>query len=436
MVTRPRMKASQYRILLASWLLLVILQMLPAVATASNSAILEMPSGAELEIARFGNHKQNIVVWLPSERGIQPSMHTHAGKLARLGLETWLIDLHQSYFLTPGNHSLSNVPLIDMVFLFEYLTETLKRDIVILSGQRGAQLSLIAARQWQIRNTGSNRIKGLVLMHPNLYRKTPEMGSQADYLPITELINLPIYLINAEYSTKSLRRKELVAMLQAGGSQVYEHWLEGVQGGFHVKQESELQNSDREARQNFPKLLMSSVSLLHKSQVPTRAVDSPLDFIEFSNATSMQQTLSNLSSSQSAPGLSLTSLSGDRFTLRDYRGRVVLINFWASWCTPCVREMPSLEQLRARLPAERFELISVNIGEDPQRIKRFMSTYNIDVPVLLDETGASAIDWKVYVYPSSFVIDGNGKIRYSYAGGLEWDSQEMVDQLTQLIAEK
>lgn len=435
MVTQYRLKTDRFRILVLAWVLCALQLTLSVKADAPVSEIIQIPSGTELEITKYGHNDRTIVVWLPSEKGIHPALQTYAEELSDAGMEIWMVDLHQSYFLPPGSHSLSEVPVADMVFMLEYLTHRLQREVVILSGQRGAQLSMIAARQWQIRNKGSKQIRGMVLLHPNLYRKTPETGTPVEYLPIARLSNLPIYLINAEYSTKSLRRQELVAQLESGGSPVYDHWLKGVEGGFQVKPHAELQAASGKARRHFSKLILNSILLLRNMSTPSHAVESDVAFVEFSDSAPAQSDLSSKASMRVAPGLSLTRLSGNHFNLNDYRDRVVLVNFWASWCSPCVEEMPSLEQLKTKLADKRFELISVNIGEDRERIKQFMSTYDIDLPVLLDESGVSARDWNVYVYPSSFIIDGKGRIRYAYAGGLQWDSPEIVDRLTRLMVE-
>ncbi|MEM7562662.1 MAG: TlpA disulfide reductase family protein [Pseudomonadota bacterium] len=435
MVRQYQLNSRRFRIFLLGSMLCAFQLSLSALADTPVVDVIEMPSGSDLEVTKYGHNKESIVVWLPSEKGIHPALQTYAEELGDIGVEIWMLDLHQSYFLPPGSHSLSGVPLDDMVFTLEYLTRTLQREVIILSGQRGAQLSMIAARQWQIRNEGSTQIKGLVLLHPNLYRKTPETGAPAEYLPIARLSNLPIYLINAEYSTKSLRRQELITQLENGGSPVYDHWLKGVEGGFQVKAEAELQATGVKARQNFSQLILNSVSLLSKMPTPSRAVESELAYVEFSKPAPVQSNLLSKASVLKAPDLYLTRLGGGRFNLDDFRSQVVLINFWASWCSPCVEEMPSLERLKSKFSEENFELISVNIGEDRARVKQFLSTYAIDLPVLLDETGRSAKDWNVYVYPSSFIVDGKGRIRYAYAGGLQWDSLEIVDRLTQLILE-
>ena len=126
-----------------------------------------------------------------------------------------------------------------------------------------------------------------------------------------------------------------------------------------------------------------------------------------------------------APALSLQNLDGRPVRLEDYRGKVVLLNFWATWCEPCREEMPSMNKLRAAFAGRPFEVLAVNLGEGEPRIKRFLEQVPLDFPVLLDRDSAAAKAWRVRVLPASFLIGPDGRIRYSVLGEYNW-SQESV----------
>lgn len=132
------------------------------------------------------------------------------------------------------------------------------------------------------------------------------------------------------------------------------------------------------------------------------------------------------------PGLELPDADRQIHNLADYRGKVVLVNFWASWCTPCIREIPSMQRLDADLSSRPFKLLAVNVGERPNRLRGFIKRMQIDFTVLYDEPGKAFREWGASVYPTSFLIDTEGRIRYEAIGPLEWDelgARELVESL-------
>jgi thiol-disulfide isomerase/thioredoxin len=119
------------------------------------------------------------------------------------------------------------------------------------------------------------------------------------------------------------------------------------------------------------------------------------------------------------PALVLRTPSGETVDLAALRGKVVLVNFWATWCAPCVEEMPALARLRARLAPRGFEVLAVNQGEMPASVTAFVERTGLDLPVLLDREKAVARDWKVRALPTTFVVDGKGRIRLYAEGELD-----------------
>jgi thiol-disulfide isomerase/thioredoxin len=122
------------------------------------------------------------------------------------------------------------------------------------------------------------------------------------------------------------------------------------------------------------------------------------------------------------PPLALKDLGGKSHTLDDYRGQVVLLNFWATWCPPCLIEMPAMQRLEAAFPDTAFTVLAVNVKESREKAWRFQKMLGVNFSVLLDTTGKAAEDWDVAVYPTSYLIDTTGRIRYMAYGMLDWDS--------------
>ena len=132
----------------------------------------------------------------------------------------------------------------------------------------------------------------------------------------------------------------------------------------------------------------------------------------------------------------LPDLKGQQHKLEDYRGQVVLVNFWASWCPPCIQEMPGLERLRQKLNGQPFEILAINVGEQKYRVWKFLKLINFGLPVLLDTRKKTFDAWGASVLPTSFLLDKKGNIRYRVVGDVEWDSEEVITLIETLIHEE
>jgi thiol-disulfide isomerase/thioredoxin len=133
------------------------------------------------------------------------------------------------------------------------------------------------------------------------------------------------------------------------------------------------------------------------------------------------------------PPLALRDLAGTTRTLADYRGRVVLVNFWATWCEPCLEEMPSLQRLKTRLAGQPFTLLAVNYGESPAKVQAFLERVPVDFPVLLDRDQQAARAWRVRILPVSYLVGPDGRVQASAIGELDWASAEAVQAVRDLL---
>lgn len=133
------------------------------------------------------------------------------------------------------------------------------------------------------------------------------------------------------------------------------------------------------------------------------------------------------------PALKLADLQGLSHDLKDYRGKVVLVQFWATYCTPCRKEMPSMNRLQEKLRDVPFSILAVDMGESREEVVKFVEVVKPEFTILMDPDGHSIADWHVFAAPSSFLIDPEGHIRYTLYGGVEWDSAEIVSQIRSLI---
>ena len=133
------------------------------------------------------------------------------------------------------------------------------------------------------------------------------------------------------------------------------------------------------------------------------------------------------------PPLALGDTAGKTRDLAAYRGKVVLLNFWATWCEPCRDEMPSIQALRAKFAGRPFEVLAINMMESEEKIAAFQQSELIDLPVLMDRDGAVAKRWKVRMLPISFLIDREGAIRYQLVGEANWTAKEITSVVERLM---
>jgi peroxiredoxin len=137
------------------------------------------------------------------------------------------------------------------------------------------------------------------------------------------------------------------------------------------------------------------------------------------------------------PDFTLQDQQNNTHTLSDYRGKVVMVNFWATYCTPCIREMPSMQRLKEKMAGKPFAILAVDMAEEKEDVQAFLKRHNIkvDFPLLFDPQGNVIEQWIISAVPTTFIVDKQGNFRYALFGGLEWDSDEVVKILDGLTEE-
>ena len=139
--------------------------------------------------------------------------------------------------------------------------------------------------------------------------------------------------------------------------------------------------------------------------------------------------------SKRAPALALTDLDGREWTTRALRGKVVVLNFWATWCEPCRAEMPALNALGKKHSADRLVVLAANFQENEPKIRRYLDTIKISLPVLLDRDGAAAKAWTSKIFPTTILIGVDGKPRHIVTGEYDWDSDAAARLINPLLAQ-
>jgi len=130
----------------------------------------------------------------------------------------------------------------------------------------------------------------------------------------------------------------------------------------------------------------------------------------------LSSTASAVKVRQIAPDFTLASNKGSNIRLKDLRGKVVMINFWATWCAPCRKELPLLNNLYNKYKGKGFVLLGVNIDEHSKQAQKMISELKINFPVLFDHTQTTSEAYDLQAMPSTFIVDKNGVVRFSHYG--------------------
>jgi thiol-disulfide isomerase/thioredoxin len=148
------------------------------------------------------------------------------------------------------------------------------------------------------------------------------------------------------------------------------------------------------------------------------------------------QTLAPVTDRKVAPDLALEIVDGGKLKLSDLRGKVVVVNFWATWCPPCRREMPSLERLKGLMKGEPFEILAINAGEGEDAISEFRGTIEpaLTFRLALDPKADAMKAFSIAGLPTTYVIDRQGQVAYRALGGRLFDDPAIVEAIKALTA--
>jgi peroxiredoxin len=149
-------------------------------------------------------------------------------------------------------------------------------------------------------------------------------------------------------------------------------------------------------------------------------------------AASNIHTLTKVPGNPDAPEFNLEDQDGNFLKMSDYKGKVVIVNFWATWCPPCRKEMPSMQRAWEVLQKEDIVMLAINVGEDSDQIFSFTAEYPVEFPLIMDKDSSVVRQWKVRGLPTTYIVNPAGQIVYQAIGDREWDSEEIMNQIRKL----
>ena len=412
------------------WLGLIFI-FLSSVIVAGEELEIGLSSGRTISIDTYVSGGDTLFLYLPSERGFGKGHIPTVQQLALDGYDVWVADLHSSYMIPTYRSSIDRFNINDLIELVDFAKNKSFKKIFFLTSGRGAQLALEVAYQWQLNNPKSDLLRGHILHSPHLIDGKPDLGRIAKYIDVAKYSNLPIYMLLPQFGTKYFHGEEIAKQLERGGSSVFIHRFKEVHGGFHRRDVKDLTKIDVKAKDSLSEVYIQAVRLMN-----TVSISEPLTAnknIQNSSKVIFSEPVLRPYQGKQNIQLTLNTFDDKLMDISKYKGRVILLNFWASWCRPCVKEIPSLVRLQQQFDQDDFNIITINVGESKEQIVEFMKKVKLELPIMLDADGQAVKDWGVYAYPSSLVLDRKGVIRYAYLGALEWDSQSIINTIKGLL---
>jgi len=407
-------------------------------ALAAQTVSITLNSEVETSLVIKPAIGNNLLLVLPSEHGLQEADTALLNFLSKKGVEVWLSKLLESYFLPNSASNLEKIPAKDLQQLIKKVHQHSHKNIILLSSGRGAIPVLRALASWP-EKFSPDYLHGLILVHPKLFVKTPEPGLKAELMPSVSKTNQLIYLIQPNLSPFWWNKDISLQGLQESGSDVFLQVLKGVRNRFYFRTDATL--LEQQFEKKYPSLVYTAIKQL--THYPKKQRRIAMGYTANKRVTSIKtpRNLSIYKGNALPPPLKLKTLKGKSHNLSNDKGKVILVNFWASWCPPCVHEMPSMQRLenhfnKKQIAKTPFKILAVNMAEDKQTINTFLKTkVAVEFDILLDNNGVALKQWKVFAFPTSFIIGKKGKIRYAIYGGLDWFKPNIINKIQELIDE-
>jgi thiol-disulfide isomerase/thioredoxin len=383
--------------------------------------------GHELTLYQYPAKGGELVIWVNGHSWDEREIKT-AFDLARSGIEVWQIDFAEALMQTSGSSLLRNLDAEYVADIVDAAHRQTGKKVIVMAQSFAAIPALGGATLWQQRKTHHGKLSGAVLFSPDLSTALPALGKDPEYLPIARATNIPVMIYQGSLHGPVHQFNRLFAQLTGNNPNVFFKLLPGVTSVFFHDQ-----NSDEVI--DLLKVLPARIGELFRLFDTLTIKASKTVYVPPKSKSNIRPDfkLTPYAGKVTPSTIDLQDSSGKHHLLKDYRGKVTVVNFWATWCPPCVEEIPSLNRLREQMQGQPFELITINYAESASTIRDFMQKVSVQFPVLLDPDGMTAQRWNVIGFPSTFVIGPDGNIRYGANAAIHWDSEEVVNTLKSLV---
>ncbi|MBT3196584.1 MAG: TlpA family protein disulfide reductase [Gammaproteobacteria bacterium] len=389
--------------------------------------------GNELQIRVMAAEGELVTLWfsdlVEEER---PHFQQLLESIQQSGVEVWSSRILEDLFLTRDDKTVMALDGRRIARIIEAAQQHTRKKILLLSYDRMSIPLLRGVRIWQQNHPDEHSLSGVALLYPNLFIAPERAGDAAEPAPILSLTNIPVALFQPEKGQHAKRISQVMERLWRAGSAATLYPLADIRD-WYIMHDPSKNPAERRIRGQLPRQLHQLAQQLEQYTFPTRPIQQALTKPVATEVDLYR--LTPITERPTAPDFTLQSSSGETLRLSQLHGKIVLINFWASWCPPCVEEIPSMNALYRRYSAQGLEILAINFQETQSEVSAFMKKVKIDFPVLLDRDGTAAHQWNVFSLPSSFLIDRDGRVRYSVSRSIYWNRPEIFAILDKLTTE-
>jgi thiol-disulfide isomerase/thioredoxin len=397
---------------------------------ANGDFLVNDPEGNEISVRTAPAPGETLVIWFLDHVEERPQFEGMLKAVQESGMEVWRVDLLADYFLPRSNENIRTLPGDGIAAVIHAAHQRSEKRILLATYDRMPVPLLRGIRRWQELHPDDSRLLGAALYYPNLFGPAPLAGEDPVVDPIVGATNMPVVIYQPEEGSHRLRINEVMEKFWANEAPAYLHLVPDVRDWFFMHPPGENPN-EKLATGKVPGQLHQVARLLGRHQKPA----SPLPLPGQSGGSAAITGLIPFRRPTATPAFELGGLDGSSFGSSALAGKVTLINFWATWCPPCVEEIPSLNQLAGRYRDKAFEIVSIDYRETVPSVLEFSKKIPVEFPVLMDLDGQVSYAWKVFSFPSSFLLDRKGNIRYSVNRAIDWNTPEVWKTIDTLLTE-
>ncbi len=414
----------------------ILIQIIPISHAASVQLLntektIELSNNIEFSYQHFkadskAKNTNTIALWLVPGYSQQQRFYEFSQRLSNNGVEVWMVNILNNLFMPKGVNSIRK---LDGKYVAELITAMhlkTNKNVILIAESYSAIPVLRGAHQWQLSQPTKRYLTGAVLFSPNLFNAIPSLGKKPQFVDVANYTSIPILLYQSSKSNTRSQLPTLLSTLQNKAS-VFTSVLHNTIAIFYLEDKTP---ETLQYLKELPKKIIASLNLLESSPLPlfSKAIKRDTK----SKPTQLDSELRPYTANNTPLNINLNDVFGKQFIKSNYKNQITIINFWATWCKPCLEEIPSLNRLQHKMKNKPFEIISINYAEKPETITAFMKSVNVEYPILIDESGEQAVQWNVFAFPSTFVIGLDGQFKYGVNASIYWDTPEVIATLNKL----